>query len=407
MRCRLSSLWGRYGRSLFAHTSYQLAARVYTAGSQLVAYALVGALGSDSLVATFALSMAAAGLVATAVDFGSGLWVVRHAARGIPLPRLAIVRAAAMLVSAVALLVAATVGLVPWVMAPLILVVGVVIGCSNFWRGVLWARLHHEREAVAAVIQATVLVATIGLAMAQRLDWPVAPLAAAAIAYGVGYLMRRVMSYAMVQSAESFVGLRQWIREAYSYAGQALVVTAQTQVDLLLLGGLWGGPTAGVAAYGLAMRFYYAIGMPFEALGTAIMPRVAVEKRIWWTRILKVAVATACLAVVAMLLLTSAGQVFGLSASASAYLETVGIILLLALPFRFAAYVLGAVVTGIGRQSARFTASAVGLTTMLVLDLLLIPSKGPYGAAIALVCADLALGVGYSLAARRSLSLAR
>ena len=188
-----------------------------------------------------------------------------------------------------------------------------------------------------------------------------------------------------------------------SYAGQAVVVSAQTQADLLLLGALWTGPAAGVAAYGLAMRFYYAIGMPFESMGIAILPRVAMERRIVWSRIVKVALPAGLLGVVAMILLTSLGTRFGLSQQASDYLRYLGLLLCVALPFRFASYILGAIVTGSGNQSARFRSASLGLTTMLVLDLWLIPVKGPYGAAVALVCADIVLMTGYSWAARRAL----
>jgi Na+-driven multidrug efflux pump len=194
-----------------------------------------------------------------------------------------------------------------------------------------------------------------------------------------------------------------WLKEMYSYAGQELVVSAQTQLDVLLLGMLWVGPSAGLAAYGLAMRFYYAIGMPFESLGTAVLPRVAMREPIAWRNVLRWAVPVGIAAIAGMMLATSLGTLFGLSPLGASYLRTIGMILLLALPFRFASYVLGAVVTGSGRQRARLISATLGLATMVGLDAALIPVHGPAGAAAALVCADAVLMTAYAAAARKAL----
>jgi O-antigen/teichoic acid export membrane protein len=229
---------------------------------------------------------------------------------------------------------------------------------------------------------------------------------AAAVAYSVGYFARVGMARQLAQRGRELIGPMAWIKQVYSYAGQAVVTSAQTQADLLLLGALWAGPTAGVAAYGLSMRIYYSIGMPFEALGIAVLPRIALGRRIRWGRVLKAAVPGGIVLVVAMLVLTSAGTRFGLSPAASTYLKTIGLILTIALPFRFASYVLGAIVTGSGKQSSRFRAAAFGLATMLALDLWLIPGRGPYGAAAALVCADVVLMSGYAWASRQTFRVA-
>ena len=392
----------RHGDSLFAHASVQLGARAYTAASQLAAFALVGFLGSDTLVSVYALSMAAAGLVATAVDLGSGLWIVQRIAAGGDLPRLLVPRLVGIAFCALALLAVSEAGVVPLSTTPWILITGFVVGSSSLWRGVLWARLRYGSEAGAAVLQATALA--VGLALALFLGWTAAaaPMVVASFAYGLGYLARVRMARGLVNRENAFMGLSSWVKHVYSYAGQALVVSAQTQADLLLLGALWAGPTAGVAAYGLAMRFYYSIGMPFESLGAAILPRVAMHEAIAWKRVLKVALPAGVLGVAAMLLLTSAGTLFGVSREASEYLHYLGLLLALALPFRFASYILGAIVTGSGKQSARFRAATVGLTTMLVLDLWLIPIEGPYGAAVALILADIVLMSGYAWATRKA-----
>jgi O-antigen/teichoic acid export membrane protein len=397
-----STLWREYGHSLFGHASVQLAARAYTSATQLVVFGMVGALGSDRLIATFALSMAAAGLLSTLVDFGAGLWVIRNIADGESLPRLLIPRATAVVLGGLGVVSAAALEIITWAAVPWVLLIGTAIGASSLWRGVLWGRLHHEKEALASVLQASILVVLIGVALALGADSPSAPLLAATVAYGTGYLARRFMARGMVRVARELVGLGTWVRQVYSYAGQAVVTSAQTQADLLLLAALWSGPAAGVAAYALAMRFYYAIGMPFEALGTAILPRVALRQRIRWERIVKVGVPGAALALLTMWALTSSGSLFGLSAAGAEYLETIGVILCFALPWRFASYVFGAVVTGSGRQTARFASAIAGLATMLTLDVLLIPWAGPSGAAAALACADAVLMIGYAWASRQT-----
>lgn len=393
----------RHRQSLLGHASFQLAARVYTAAAQLVGFALVGALGADRLVAIYALGMATAGLVATAVDMGCGLWIVRRVAAGDDLPRLTVPRVLMFSISALGVWGASVAGLVPVTAVPWVLIAGTTMGCSGLWRGVLWGRLRHDKEALAATAQSTALVAGLGLALLLRAGDASIPLVAAAAACALGYAARVYMGRGMVRRRRGLMGMKEWLREVYSYAGQAVVTSAQTQADLLLLGALWTGPAAGVAAYGVTMRCYYAAGMPFEALGTAVLPRVAMNRTIGWGRLFKIAVPVAVVALLVMLGLTSSGTLFGLSPAASVYLKSVGCILLVALPFRFASYILAAVVTGSGNQSARFMAAALGLATMLALDVWLIPLKGPTGAAIALVCADVVLVIGYAWAARRAL----
>jgi O-antigen/teichoic acid export membrane protein len=405
-RAPLRSTLRRHGLSLFGHATIQLGGRIYTAVAQLGAFLLVGTLGSDRLVAVFALSMAAAGMVAMVMDSGTGLWVVRRIAAGDNLPRLHFPRMVALLISSLGLWGASAAGIIPLAVAPWVLITGAAMGCASLWRGVLWARLKYEREAAAAILQSTILVGGIALALRLEARGAAAPMIAAAVAYSLGYFARVGMARQLAQRGRELIGPMAWIKQVYSYAGQAVVTSAQTQADLLLLGALWAGPTAGVAAYGLSMRIYYSIGMPFEALGIAVLPRIALGRRIRWGRVLKAAVPGGIVLVVAMLVLTSAGTRFGLSPAASTYLKTIGLILTIALPFRFASYVLGAIVTGSGKQSSRFRAAAFGLATMLALDLWLIPGRGPYGAAAALVCADVVLMSGYAWASRQTFRVA-
>ena len=394
---------GKLRGSLVAHTGWQLGARGYTAAAQLLAYALVGAIGSDHMMAVYAVSMAAAGLMGTAVDFGTGLWMVREIAKGGRRPRLEVPRVVMLGLCATALTAAGLLHVVPIAAVPWIFVSGAVIGCSGLWRGVLWGSKRYDVEATASATQATLLIAGLAILLLGQISIISGPLVVAAVAFGAGYVVRVRWGRRLAEHDPHRMPFRVWLREVYSYAGQELVVSAQTQLDVLLLGMLWVGPAAGLAAYGLAMRFYYAIGMPFESLGTAVLPRVAGHELIAWKKVIRWAVPVGLAALAGMAVLTSLGTLFGLSSAGADYLRSVGLILLVALPFRFAAYVLGAVVTGSGHQRARLVSAAIGLTTMVGLDVLLIPLHGPVGAAVALTCADVALMTGYAAAVRRAL----
>lgn len=395
----------RHRGSLFGNAAVQFSARIYTAALQLGVFALLGAVGSDAQLAAYAVGIAAAGIISTAVDAGSGLWVVREIASGHNLPRLHVPRIVMLAVSVIALVAAAFGHVVRFEALPWILVAGATMGTARLWRGVLWAHLRYAQDSVASVFETTVLLLGVLTVLILRVPGD-APLAAAAAAYGLGYLARWVMARKLVVRGDDYIGLKSWARQVYSYAGQAAVTSAQIQADLLLLGAIWVGPIAGVAAYALGMRFYYALGMPFEALGSAILPRIARGREIVWGRVLTIAFPAGIAALLAMLLLTSAGTVFGLSSAASAYLKSIGLILSVALPFRLSSYIFGAIVTGSGKQSSRFRSAGLGLATMIALDLWLIPSKGPIGAAMALVCADIVLAAGYIWAGRQAIRLA-
>jgi len=385
--------------SLLSHATLQLAARITTAGGQLAAVWLVGAIGSDALLAPYVVAVSAAGLVATAIDGGSGLWVVRVLAEGRPVPKLVKPRMMVLVVCTVVLFACASaIGLgydsVPWVLAA-----GSLLGCSTLWRGVLWSRFAFSREYLAATIQTGVLLLGLGVLALEAKPAVWHPLAAMAVANGIGYGVRRRSAIRFVDIDQSALGFGQWLRAAYSYAGQSAVTSAQSQADVLLLGALWSGGAGGVAAYGLAMRIYYALGMPFEALGASLLPRIAQQKRISVRTLLYSGVPLALAGVLAMAVVSSYGGLFGLSADGAAHLGNIGRILAIALPFRFACYVLGAVVTGSGRQSARFRAAALGLVAMIGLDVLLIPGHGPVGASLALLTGDVVLLSGYARAA--------
>jgi len=140
----------------------------------------------------------------------------------------------------------------------------------------------YELEAIASATQASLLIGGLAVLMLDRITEIYAPLIVATVAFGAGYLVRVGWGRRLAEHDPHLMSLRVWFKEMYSYAGQELVVSAQTQLDVLLLGMLWVGPAAGLAAYGLAMRFYYAIGMPFESLGTAVLPRVAGSEPIAW-----------------------------------------------------------------------------------------------------------------------------
>jgi len=390
----------KHSGSLFGHAALQLVAKLYTSAAQLAVFVLVALVGSDELVASYAVSMAAAGLVATLVDCGAALWVIRHVAVQRVMPRLLAPRAAAVFLGGLAVATAAAAGLFPWSVAPWVLVAGATWGASGLWRGVLWTHLRYGTETLVAVVQSTVLLSAVAVSALVEASSIQGPMIATSAACFLGYFMRRRLGVRLVELDSHYMGIGAYLRHVYSYAGLSLVVSAQMQADLLLLAALWPGQSAGVAAYGLAMRFYYSISMPFDSLAMAILPRIARRLTIDWRRVVVTTVPLGLFAVVLMLVLFAHGELFGLTSLASKYFLSVGVVLCVALPFRFAGTLLGAVVTGSGNQPARLKAALLGLGTMLTLDVLLIPTRGPWGAAVALAISDIVLMLSYAWSIR-------
>lgn len=146
------------------------------------------------------------------------------------------------------------------------------------------------------------------------------------------------------------------------------------------------------AVYGVASGIAFGLLMVPNAITTALLPRLSSERRpdefvacarrvLVWTSVIAVCIAAACAALAPVILPVALGPEYRAAATPFA-------LLCLGIPLIAASGVIGTALLVVGRLQALGTQVAVSLTVNLLVLVLLVPSAGAVGAALATLACE-------------------
>jgi O-antigen/teichoic acid export membrane protein len=386
-------------RSTSGNAVSTLVARGATTLAQAVAFSVVGKTYGAHALDHYALGFTIATFASLLLDFGTSTWITRELARTGHAPGFVVARiplALGMLAGASIAVVTGTIGLVEMIA---IAVMATALAVSLFGQGIFWGNLLHEREMAFSILETCLVLAFLvgnhfGVLPGHE------PLLYTAAGYALGAIGR---CFAFPKDRRPDFGalnVPEWWKTMHSFGMQSIVTVASTQLDTILLSiFLVNGKAGTVAAYALSMRVYYAAPMPLQAVAAALLPRFVREPGRHKRDAIRGTVMGSVLAASGVAVFVVIVPIFGYGPVVVEQLRTVMEVLTIAFFARCVAYVLGAFVTAQGGQRARLWSSVASLTTMVSLDLALIPGHGAVGAALAMVAADWVLLVGYTISA--------
>jgi lipopolysaccharide/colanic/teichoic acid biosynthesis glycosyltransferase/O-antigen/teichoic acid export membrane protein len=255
--------------------------------------------------------------------------------------------------------------------------------------------------ACLTVLQPAVELAGIATAASSGLSTATA-LAAMAVAAGTSALIGSMVLLTSPMPVRETTTVLEVCRYALPLFGVFVCVSVFGVIDLLLIGFFHDAST--VAPYALSWKLVIFLHLPALAIATVIAPRLAQDRKqaaeLFGRWIQRTAVVNAgVLAVVAAL----ATEIMGLIddqyrddgavlLALVAYAAVLGLAPLLSMACNF-----------LGGARARLPVAAAAVVTNIALDLVLIPSWGPYGAALSSTLAYLVYVVGHARIAGRLL----
>jgi O-antigen/teichoic acid export membrane protein len=386
-------------RSTLGNAGAALVGRGTATIAQALSFAIVGKAYGTPELDRYALGFSIAVFASIILDFGTGTWMTRQIALRQPGSFFVFARLPLLIVATLGGIAAWMAGVLTLPELLAVAVMSAALATSLLAQGVFWGHLMHERDTIFAVAESCLLLLLL-IGDKYGLLPHGEPLLYAAAAYSLGAVGRCLILPRDISMRRANGNIVTWWKITHSYGLQNIVTVASTQLDTILLAALFvGGPAGTVAAYALAMRVYYAAPLPVQSMAAALLPRF-VENPAKYRRvaILGTIIGTVVAAVGAAVF-TLVIPFFGYAPSVVTGLRTVMEILALAFFARCAAYTLGAFITARGNQRTRLWSSVASLSTMVVLDLLLIPRHGATGAALAMVASDWVLLICYGCGA--------